>query len=141
MARPRKSTAYLKVHGGLRKERHGDPEPEAVGQLTKPAKMTAQASWFWDQHIEQVKANGAGGGDLATFISACEWWSIYRSMQAEALKPKGDYRAFIKMSMAWKNLNTALSRLGLSPTERAKLRLQPKPKEDKLTRLLKRKNG
>jgi phage terminase small subunit len=136
MARPRKTTETLKLHGQYRTDRHGAPEPAAVGGLNRPADLDSDAQWFWDQHIEQVQANGAGGGDVATFISACEWWSMYCVMKRLITKEKDtDYRTFVKMSMAWKNFNIAASRLGLSPTERAKLRSQP-AKKSKLSKFI-----
>lgn len=86
--------------------------------------MSDDESWFWDQHIDQLKVNGAGSGDLAVLLSACKWWGQFRQLETVVAK-SWEYRMFCAMSMAWKNFNTAASRLGLSPTERAKLRVQP----------------
>jgi hypothetical protein len=124
MPRPRKSSAELKLHGQFRPDRHGAEEPAAVGSLSKPEGLDEDASWFWDQHAQQVKANGAGGGDMSVFISACFWWSLFCVARKAVVEGDADYRTFIKMSMAWKNFERAASRLGLSPTERAKLRPQ-----------------
>lgn len=120
MGRPRKPTKTLKVHGTFREDRHGGEEPKSVGALELPSGMSEQARWFWNQHIEQVKANGAGAGDLAVLLSACQWWSKYHELMAGDTT---EYRDFIRMSMAWKNFDRAVSRLGLSPTDRAKLRI------------------
>lgn len=129
MARPRKSTGVLKLTDAWRKDRHGTPEPEPLGALKMPKGLDADAKWFWTQHIEQVSANGAGGGDMAIFTSACSWWSLYRLAEKAIREGDDDYRTFIKLSMAWKNWERAASRLGLSPTERAKLRVPDKPKD------------
>lgn len=135
MSRPRKSSETLKLHGKFRADRHGTPEPAATGVLSKPDGFDVNAAWCWDQHIEQVVTNGAGGGDMGIFVSACEWWSMYCRMKELIASGDKDYRTFVKMSMAWKNYNTAASRLGLSPTERAKLRTQPQ-KKGKLSKFI-----
>lgn len=128
MGRPPKPNAELKLHGTYRKDRHGD-EPQATGQLVKPEGLDPAESWFWDQHVEQVKANGAAGGDLAVFLSACNWWAIAKALEKEAKNPKCDYRTFIKLSMAWKNWRAAMASCGLSPVDRARLKQKPAKKE------------
>jgi phage terminase small subunit len=134
----RKSIEAHKRDGTWRKDRHGNNEPGSIGTLTKPPTLDdPEANWFWDNHIEQVIANGAGGGDLAMFISACNWWAVYKRVEQKT-KADDSYRPFCMMSMAWKNFNTAASRLGLSPTERAKLRDLPRPstEENELERYI-----
>lgn len=133
MPRPRKTNKSLKLHGTFRQDRHGADEPEPVGSLVMPAGLSGDAAWLWGQHVEQVQANGAGGGDIAVFVSACEWWGMYCDLKSAIASGDKDYRTFVKMSMAWKNFNTCASRLGLSPVERAKLRTQP-TKKSKLSK-------
>lgn len=128
MSRPRKTSVQLKVAGTFRKDRHGD-DPGSVGELACPADFDDDQRWCWDQHYPQVKANGAGGGDLGVFLGGCKWWALFVKCERKVNAGNEDYRLYIKMSMAWKNWDRAASRLGLTPTDRAKLRIPEKPKQ------------
>ncbi len=137
MGRPRKTTATLKLHGAFRADRHGGGEPTPAGALKRPKFTDANAAWLWDTHARQFAANGASGGDSALALSACEWWGMYRSMQDKIRGGDDDYRTFVKLSMAWKNFASAAAKLGLSPADRAKLRVEPPRK----TTVAKRRRG
>lgn len=141
MGRPRKPAATLKLHGGYRKDRHGDGEPASVGQLHCPTGFDKHAQWFWDQHIEQFKENGSGGGDLGTIVECCLAYSRLKKIEAAWEKNPADYRAFCMVGMAAKLWISLASKLGLSPTERAKLRIPPKPEKTKFQVFLERKKG
>ncbi len=130
MARPRKSSATLTLHGGYRADRHGEPEPASVGELIKPSDLDDAAEWFWDQHLEQFIANGAGGGDLGTIIECCLSYSRMKTIEAMWKKDPENYKKLCMIGMTVKVWITLASKLGLSPAERAKLRVAPKKERD-----------
>lgn len=124
MGRPPKPTAVHKSVGSFRSDRHGGDEPPGIGVLAKP-EMSERAAWCWDQITEQLKANGAATADAPLVIRLCEWWDVAERCQ-EALKYSVDLKVIRALSTATQHIEKLASMLGLSPTDRVRLRTQIK---------------
>jgi phage terminase small subunit len=122
MGRPPQSDEILKLTGRWRADRHGN-RPAAIGAIGRPSPwLDKYAKRWWTEHAPQLVANGVGEGDRSIIESAAVWYSVWRRTLAAIEAGDGDYRTFIKCSMAWKSFASAASRLGIGPTERAKIR-------------------
>ena len=123
MGRPPKPTAQHRLLGSFREDRHGGEEPPVVGVLAKP-ELSDQASWCWDQIAEQLKANGAGIADVPLVVRLCNWWATAEACQSRVDSGEWEYRDLCALSMASKHIEKLASMLGLSPVERARMRIK-----------------
>ena len=127
--RKRKPTAQLKTEGRFRKDRHADraDEPTAEGKPTRPRTLDKEASWFWRVHVRPlIKAGVATALDQSALWQLCELWSLYRRAAEVANDDPTDKDARIAVTQyraAWDSL---ASRFGLTPADRARLRVEPK---------------
>lgn len=113
--RPRKPKSVLKLHGTLRKDRHGQrADDSALPPLgAKPDGLSPLASEFWDRIASSLP--WAKQTDWPMLVGVCEWWAEWR--QADSLNAKG---------IAWKHFSGAAAKCGLSPVDRERLSQEPK---------------
>jgi phage terminase small subunit len=123
MGRPPKPTAAHKAVGSFRADRHDGAEPPAIGMLEKPS-MNDKAGWCWDQIAEQLKANGAAAADVPLVLRLCNWWATAETCQERIDSGDWEYRDLCMLSMASKHIEKLASMLGLSPVDRARLRVK-----------------
>lgn len=123
MGRPPKPAAVHKALGSYREGRHGGDEPVAIGVLDKPA-MNDKAAWCWDQIAEQLKANGAAAADVPLVVRLCNWWATAETCQERIDSGAWEYRDLCMLSMASKHIEKLAAMLGLSPSDRARLRVK-----------------
>lgn len=122
--RPRKPLQTLVMTGQFRADRHAERalEPQLDGVPAKPDGLDAVASAFWDSVVPQlVEAKILKQADEYAAATCCRLWSLLcRSIDAAAENPvdKELRSAVVAYHSAW---DKAAGRIGLLPTERAKL--------------------
>ncbi len=131
MARPRKPTKTLKLHGGLRKDRHSSrsDEPKPTGKVVKPKGMSKDATAHWDQVVPGLLNTGvATSADVSALVRMCEWWAEgEKCRRSKSWKPMARVQAFAVAHKQWRDL---ASRFGLTPSDRANLTVKDKDKHD-----------
>lgn len=75
--------------------------------------------------------------DTAVLVGCCRWWALWRRFDAELAAGKGDpYKLTIQSCTAWKMFVGTASKLGLSPTDRVRLRVSAVVEPDEMSDLL-----
>ena len=124
MGRPRKPLQTLVMNGQFRADRHAAraTEPQLDGVPSKPADLDEVASGLWDSVVPQLVTAGIlRQADESAAATCCRLWSLLcRSMDAACDNPvdKEMRSAVVAYHSAW---DKAAGRIGLLPTERAKL--------------------
>lgn len=124
MGRPRKPLQSLVLTGQFRADRHAAraTEPQLDGVPVKPLDLDSLASALWDDVVPQlVEAKVLKAADQHAAATCCRLWSLLcRSIEAAADNPvdKELRSAVVAYHSAW---DKAAGRIGLLPTERAKL--------------------
>jgi phage terminase small subunit len=122
-----KSVETLKLHGTFRASRHGR-RPARTGALGLPSDwLDTTAKTWWRNHAEQLETNGVGKGDVSMVESAATWFAIWRNTLSAIEAGDTEYRTWCRLSMAWKSFAVAAGRLGIGPTDRAKIKTDAKP--------------
>ena len=100
------------------------------GHLVKPRDLDKAGSWLWNQVAAGCKSAGAVKPDMPLLLGMCHWWSTYARCMAKILKDDAETlatregRGLMKAADdAWRNFERAASRFGLSPVDRARLRI------------------
>jgi P27 family predicted phage terminase small subunit len=130
--RPRKPTALKVLEGSHRPDRDGPPESQvkASGTPQEPPTLTGEALELWRRLVPRLAEMGvAAAVDAALLEMMCWWWGRYvaASKAAESLDP-ADGKALQVLgvaSMASKQFNAVACRFGLTPADRARLRVEP----------------
>ena len=108
--------------------------PTAGGKLAKPAELGRYGSKLWDQVLPHAESVGGGECDSESLAGMCRWYNDYRRIQAALVKvsPTNDkYRGLLySMATAWRAFVDMAGRFGLTPVDRAKLRVDPKEEKD-----------
>lgn len=128
--RPPKPTAELKLWGGFRSARHAGRVDELIGG-TEPVKpeLDDVASSVWDLVVTCLPADAKSSMDSPALAGMCQWYSRYVSLMQrlqDAAGEKDEYRLIVMCSQAWKQFEGAAGRFGLTPVDRAKLKVPPK---------------
>ena len=93
------------------------------------------AASVWYEVIATLPAGVLDKADSCLLSGACRWWSLWRRYDSAVEKGEGDdYRMVMLATMAWKNFDKAASKLGLSPSDRARLQIvheQPEVEQPK----------
>lgn len=130
--RPRKPTAKLKLHGNYREDRHGGRvDDTALAAIVQKPEMAAIASAKWDELEPKLSAAGyLKDLDADCLRRYCEWWAVWLVV-VKVVNGPGllDRQDVLIANCASKNLTELGARLGLSPTDRAKLSADTKPIE------------
>ena len=134
MGRSRKPTAKLKLHGTFRSDRHGEraTEPQPAGEPKKPKGLGKLASQHWDAIVpELIKTGVAKSCDTPALESMCLWWQDMQALRHDTeMDGPQRLRLLAAAQRAWNDL---AFRFGLTPTDRAKISIEPATKDD-LTR-------
>lgn len=133
--RPPTPTALLRVHGGLRPERHADrdcePQPEGCAQQVYT--LEGAALECWQYVVPRLIAVGlATELDSHELIAMCEWWAKYRFHMAQA----DDYRSHNMAVASYKQFRVIAAKFGMTPTDRVGLRGTQPTAHDELIDLL-----
>lgn len=135
--RPPKPTASLKLHGGLRKDRHADRdrEPQPEGDAIAVTKLSGAALDAWKHlHPRLTELGLATELDSHELVALCEWWSEYRKWSD--MTDANDYRRLVGMAAAYKQFRTVASKFGLTPTDRVGLEGTRPTADDELADLI-----
>jgi len=139
--RPPKPTSVLKSGGGFRKDRHGHREhtPESGTTIEKPSWLAGDASDFWDRNLPKLETMGILDGiDESQLAGLATAWANWRKEQSDYESGTGH---IYKVANAWNMFDKIGSKFGFSPTERAKLAIEPPSDElDPFEEWLKQKN-
>lgn len=133
--RPPKPPEMRILDGTHRDDRHGKPEEQvhAAGTPQKP-ELFAEASALWDQLVPGLTARGiVGESDQPMLVVMCEWGGLYRRSMAALAKLKGMGSKTARVltmqaAEASRHFETIACRFGLTPADRAKLRVSPEKK-------------
>lgn len=129
--RPPKPTNLLKVHGGLRPERHSDREhePRPEGDAKQAVELSGGALEAWDWLWPRLTKLGlATELDSHELTAMCQWWAEFQTHQAA-----GDTN---KMATAYKGFRTIAAKFGLTPTDRVGLKGANVTPDDELAILM-----
>lgn len=133
-----KPTAIHQLHGTFRPTRHGPTEhpiDELIGLPEMPPGMPEQAIKLWKAVVPQlVKAKVAVQLDSIELASMCRWWCQYNELmtmvESDAPYDKEtenrQARLERRAKAAWHTFDSIASRYGLTPADRARLRVDTK---------------
>lgn len=129
--RPRKPVETLKLIGTFRKDRHADRgEPQAEGEPVCPPSLTGYALEHWNEIVPQlVKMGAVKAIDTSALTACCDMWARYRTAAEVAdqdVLDRANRRAMLEYYNAWES---AAAKLGLTPADRTRLRVEAAPKE------------
>jgi len=127
MSRPRKPVELLKLDGTYRADRHSDRSDNiAHGRPEPPEWLDDDALFAWEIITANFHPSVLKATDTLTLAAACKWWSRWRRFDRQLDVPEVDpYKISVMAATAWKACEKCLSKLGLNPTDRAKLRAEP----------------
>lgn len=134
--RPPTPTALLKVHGGLRDDRHADRdrEPQPEGDALMLAALDGEALACWKHLWPRLTQLGlATELDSHELTAMCQWWAKYQKYQAATTD---DYRSHNMAATAYKQFRTIAAKFGLTPTDRVGLRGANSNTQDELADLI-----
>ena len=143
--RPPKSTAQHKLEGTYRPTRHAARLDEATvpGIPSKPVGMDGQAGWLWGMVTDHLPPEAMSQLDTAALVGVCRWWSLWREYDQQLDDGEGNaYKTLIMAVAAWKQFEKAAAKFGLSPVDRARLKITKADGEtDPMMELLKKRYG
>ena len=126
--RPRKSVEAKVLAGTYRKDRDGPlgagdaPEPPPA----PPAGLTVEQSAAWGELIPTL-AGRVKRSDVLTLVDLCRWVvrmkRIDERLAKMAVEDKGDVQTLTAAGIATTNFDRLASKFGMSPSDRAKLRV------------------
>lgn len=131
--RPRKPTAAKVLDGSYRADRDGpiDGVVKGAGAPVPPADMTDAARAYWDRLCPQlVKAGVACESDSDALALLCWWLAQLAAIQQTiaALRASGAGsvgKLYIEAGIATDKVDKLAGKFGLTPSDRAKLRVEP----------------
>jgi P27 family predicted phage terminase small subunit len=161
MANPPKPTG-LKVLQGTDKQHpervnHDEPKPVA-GDLVRPSWVLPRARKHWDRFLYSIQSMNVGqpvdAEGLATLCNALqEYLDASKDVQKYGITLREERRdrdgglsiivksnpAVMARSDAWRRMNTMMQQFGLTPSSRAKLKVEKAEEVDELEELMRRK--
>ena len=126
MGRPAKPISDHYLHGTYRRDRHGDRVDGAIapGPPVKPADLPADASELWDSILGTLPSDAIASVDYAALTACCRWYGVMLANLRLLEAGTGDaYKLTTLAAIASKQFATFAQRFGLTPADRAKLRL------------------
>ncbi len=123
--RPRKPDAQKQLEGNPGRRPLGG-EAEAKGSPRRPKNMSKDAAWLWTLVVQ----NWMGELDTAELMTLCDTWELLQAATRAAKQDpidKGNRLAFAAYKSQFDSL---ASRFGMTPADRAKIRIQPEPEAD-----------
>ena len=140
MGNPRKPTKLKDLQGTSRPDRAPKNEPEPGGHADPPDFLTKEARVEWDRLAPQLENIGLLTiADQSVFAVYCQGWADYKKLTEQLndmaswtwSSDKGYRQVVPEISMrkeAWTRLKEAGAKLGLDPSSRAGLSVEPKEK-------------
>jgi P27 family predicted phage terminase small subunit len=123
------------LKGTYRPDRDGPAADalQATGTPALPEYLRGEPLAVWKVVVPDLVAQGvAGAWDTAALVSMCEWWGVYRrNMDALEKAEVGLKTAKVLLaaaSEASRQFQALAGRFGLTPSDRARLRVAP-PKQ------------
>jgi P27 family predicted phage terminase small subunit len=100
----------------------------ADGEPVRPDWLEGLARDLWDSITPGLVATGvAKARDTVALIGMCEWWALYRrlmdALSSEDVSPKLAPLA-AQAGIAWDKFSQMASKFGMTPSDRAKLRVE-----------------
>ena len=142
MGNPRKPTKLKALQGTLRPDRTPKNEPEPTSHADPPDFLTAEALTEWERIAPELETLGLlTGVDRGVFAVYCQGFADYRKLTVQLNEmaswtwesEKGYRQAVPEISMrreAWTRIKEAGSKLGLDPSSRSGLNVEPKAKRN-----------
>lgn len=129
--RPRKPTAKHKLDGTFREDRHGgrgDASIALPGTPEMPVGLGDDARELWLQVVAQLmQAKIVVQIDSSQLEAMCRWWARYMENERHACEYAHDIEAGEiyerRAKRAWDAFDKVASRFGLTPADRAKLKV------------------
>jgi phage terminase small subunit len=128
--RPRKPDDLKIADGTWRKDRDGDPSKKipATGDPVCPKHVRGEALAFWKANVPGLIASGvAKACDAPELAMMCEWHARYQKFSRVLGRMKGTdkrlYQVTVMLGIATQNFDKIAARFGLTPADRAKLRI------------------
>lgn len=135
MGRPQKDTQQHKRDGTYRADRHADrlESPTMTGAPDKPRWLGKEAAAWWDGVIGCLPAEVLGKVDEYALALLVEKWAEWRryvlALEDIDVTDKEHYKVAMLANMAAKTVQGLLGKFGMTPSDRAKMKIVP-PKED-----------
>ena len=136
MGRNRKSNDLKIIEGTWREDRHGPAAGALLADSAPemPKGMSKDAQECWRGLIDRLHSTGrVSSEDSRSFLGLCEWWAEYRkvrrSLSKMAVSHKYYFRTQQLASVAWKAFCMAGAKFGLTPSDRAGMRVESKKPE------------
>lgn len=123
--RPPKTSAELKLYGGFRKDRHGSRAEFSASEPVKPG-LGKIASAIWDLVVNGLPLDAKSAIDAPALEGMCRWYGVFAEYMGKLESDTGDYRVLMMASIAWKQFESAAAKFGLTPVDRAKLKVPAK---------------
>jgi phage terminase small subunit len=123
--RPRKSDAQKRLEGNPGKRPLGG-EAEAHGTPRRPARMSKEAGWLWNLVVQ----NWMGELDTAELMTLCDTWELLRAATRKAKRDPCNpelRNSFVRYKGEFDKL---AARFGMTPADRAKIRIPSEEKAD-----------
>jgi len=131
LGRPRKSNDVKILEGTWRKDRHGEIEGalRADKRPVMPEGLSDDAQAFWKSQIDRLFETGRmSSEDGQSFQALCQVWSEYKKLQRllTDMDPLSDeYGGLLRLYLAaLKEYRCGAARFGLSPSDRAGMRVE-----------------
>ena len=125
-----KSVAEHRAAGTYRQDRHGQrcEEVAATGQPRKPEWVSADpvANDCWETIVSGSHPGVLARVDSLTIGAAARWFAVWRRLDHQLAEGGGDdYKLTVQASAAFKQFLACVTKLGMTPVDRAKLHLAP----------------
>ena len=136
--RPPKPTRQHKRDGTYQNSVHGnrvDMEIRGGNMPPPPESLKEFAREMWLDICEQLPPDVLAKMDAYQLMGMCEWWQQWRDIQ-KAIDTCNDvfdpayFRLNQMAAIVWKHFAAAASRFGMTPSDRAKIKIVEKEKDD-----------
>jgi len=139
---PKPKPAILHIADGThRRDRHGDPAAivASPGTPERPKELAGDAKKLWDAIVPGLVESGvATERDAVELAEMCQWFKRYKKAAKECDRTAASnpyYRQLLLATKtAWGEFDGIASRFGLTPSDRARLKVEPKQKSGVATR-------
>lgn len=129
--RPRTPDAIKLATGTWRKDRDGDPGAvvPSEGVPERPADVTGDARKLWESIVPGLIESGvATARDTTTLAEMCQWYKRYRKVAKELDRTRASnpyYKDLLSATKwAWAEFDKIGGRFGLTPADRARLKVE-----------------
>lgn len=135
--RPRKPTGMHKVDGTFRADRHGeraDAGHDFFQVPTKPKDLKGEGAKLWKLVVDNLAASRSTSKlDTASLHAMCKFWNRYLELDQRATENAFDDEFAEVLEeralKAWRAFDRIASRFGMTPADRAKLKVSPSEKK------------